>query len=70
MCAHVCTGIVSLISSLLLYETSSRFFADTANMTDLVLKGHTVKLVGTFQQLWTKCGRDELSIVSKSVNHS
>ena len=58
-----------LICSLFFNETCSSFFADTANVTDFVLKSHAVEFVGIFQEFWAKGRCDKLSIVSKAVNH-
>ena len=62
---HLC----SLISRLLLDESSCSFFGDARDVADLVLESDTVELVGALQEFRAEGGRDELGILGQPVDH-
>ena len=58
----------SLVSSLLLNESSSVNLTNTTNVAHFVLEGDSIELVGTLKQFWPEGGCDELGIVCQSLD--
>ena len=60
---------VSLVCCLSLDEIPGLVDAHAVDIADLVAELNPVALVSRFKQLGSECGGDELSIVSKTMDH-
>ena len=62
--------VIDLFVRLIVLDEIERLlFGDTIDYAHFVSEANTVELVRKLQQLRTKGGRDELSLVAQLVNH-
>ena len=59
----------SFVCRFSLNEIPSLVDTHTVNIADLVTELNSVTLVGGLKQLGSECGGDELSIISKTLDH-